>query len=77
MLAVTKEYVKSVAESMNLAVSDDAAAAFAPDVEYRLREILQVSPRLSCGRADDGGRSQVPQACEEAEAPCARPSGGA
>lgn len=40
--------VQVIAQSINIPnLSEEAAQALAPDVEYRLREIIQVRPSLS------------------------------
>lgn len=47
MSFVQPSNVHTIAESLGLRVKGDAAQALAPDVEYRLREIIQV--RALCG----------------------------
>lgn len=42
MSLVDQEFVRVVADSLGIKPSDDALKAIAPDVEYRLREIVQV-----------------------------------
>lgn len=44
MSLIAPDSLKAIAESVGIAdFSDDAAKLLAPDVEYRLREIAQVS----------------------------------
>lgn len=42
MSFVQPESVATIADSLGLALSDETLRALAPDVEYRLREIIQV-----------------------------------
>lgn len=44
MSVVGKESMQTIAQSIGISnLSDEVAAALAPDVEYRMREIMQVS----------------------------------
>lgn len=43
MMMVTKESIEVIAQSIGLStLSPDVSAALAPDVEYRVREVMQV-----------------------------------
>jgi len=41
-MAIDPAFVQAVAEGLGVKPSDDAAKSLAPDVEYRLREVVQV-----------------------------------
>lgn len=43
MSLVRPDNIRIIAESLGIKVTDDAATGLAPDVEYRLREIIQVA----------------------------------
>ena len=38
---LSAQSVQTIAEAFGIVISDDVAKAFAPDVEYRLRDIIQ------------------------------------
>ena len=47
MSLMSRESIQTIAQSIGIsALGDDVAAALAPDVEYRMREIMQVSAEL-------------------------------
>jgi hypothetical protein len=49
MSIVPKETIEVIAQSVGIpSLGADVAVALAPDVEYRLREIMQVRPRPPC-----------------------------
>ena len=41
-MSISSGFVHCVAESLGLKATDDAAKTLAPDVEFRLREVIQV-----------------------------------
>ena len=43
MSSIDPAFVQIVAEGLGIKPTDDALKSLAPDVEYRLREIVQVS----------------------------------
>ena len=48
MSFVQPSSIHAIAQSLEVgAISDEAAKALSPDVEYRLREIVQVYPQLA------------------------------
>lgn len=48
MSFVQPSTIHAIAQSLEVgAISDEAAKALSPDVEYRLREIVQVHPALA------------------------------
>ncbi|CAI5518142.1 unnamed protein product, partial [Closterium sp. Naga37s-1] len=57
MSVVPRESVQVAAHSIGIAsLGDDVAAALAPDVEYRMREIIQARPRPNGEGWAVGGR---------------------
>jgi hypothetical protein len=49
MSIVPKDTIHVIAQSIGISnLQDDVAAALAPDVEYRMREIMQVGVCVSC-----------------------------
>lgn len=50
MSFVQPSTIHAIAQSLEVGtISDEAAKALSPDVEYRLREIVQVHPELAVG----------------------------
>lgn len=44
---LSAQSVQTIAEAFGIVISDDVAKAFAPDVEYRLRDIIQEALKVT------------------------------
>ena len=44
---LSAQSVQTIAEAFGIVISDDVAKAFAPDVEYRLRDIIQEASKCT------------------------------
>ena len=61
MALVSKDQISTIADAVFGPITDDVAGAIAPDVEYRLRELIQVGR----GTWPSTGRGGVVVRCEE------------
>lgn len=58
---MTKESIEVIAQSIGLStLSPDVSAALAPDVEYRVREVMQVPSSLHLVSNSPTGLSLIP-----------------
>ncbi len=60
--------VHVIAESLGLKVQEEAARALAPDVEYRLREIIQVCTKRASSCASQLLRCPFAESCSMMQA---------